>query len=153
MLASSWGYFYNNLQITGGKKHTHYAILFCSKTSKAQLWEYCSLGKSGFFFKSSLEDMLIDLRERESAQAHEREKHRCERETWKKGRKREKERNSNMKEKHGSVASLHIPHQGSNPQPKYVPWLGMEPTTFWCTGRHSNQLNLLARAQIRILNK
>ena len=38
------------------------------------------------------------------------------------------------------------PNQGSNPQPRYVPWPGIEPATFWCMGRCSNQLNHLARA-------
>ena len=27
----------------------------------------------------------------------------------------------------------------------YVPWLGIEPTTFWCIRRHSNQVTHLAR--------
>ena len=33
----------------------------------------------------------------------------------------------------------------------YVPWLGIEPTTFWGTGQHSNQLNHLARAENLLL--
>ena len=51
-----------------------------------------------------------------------------------------------VREKHW-LAILHmLPDWGSNPQPRYVPWLGVEPATFCCTGQHSNQLNLLSRA-------
>ena len=47
-------------------------------------------------------------------------------------------RERDVKEKHWSL--------GSNPQPTYVPWLGIEPTTFWCMEWHSNQLSHPARA-------
>ena len=29
------------------------------------------------------------------------------------------------------------PHQGPGPQPRYVPWLGIEPATLWFTGQQS----------------
>ena len=38
------------------------------------------------------------------------------------------------------------PDQGSNLQPRYMPWPGTETTTFWCTGWCSNQMSPLARA-------
>ena len=38
--------------------------------------------------------------------------------------------------------------QGSNPQSRYVPWPGIKPATFWCTGRHSNQPCHPARANL-----
>ena len=56
-------------------------------------------------------------------------------------RKRERER-----EKHLLVISLRCLDQRLNPQPRYVPWLGIEPATFWCTGWHPNQLSHQARA-------
>ena len=34
----------------------------------------------------------------------------------------------------------------SNLQPRYIPWLGIKLTTFWCTGWSSNQLSHPARA-------
>lgn len=34
-----------------------------------------------------------------------------------------------------------------NLQPRYVPWLGIKPPAFCCTGRHSNQLGHPARAR------
>ena len=40
-----------------------------------------------------------------------------------------------------SVASYTRSNQGSNPQPRYVPWLGIEPATFWCMGQCANQLS------------
>ena len=39
----------------------------------------------------------------------------------------------------------------SNAQPKYVPWLGIEPSTFWCLGRCSNQQSHPARATTPII--
>ena len=44
-------------------------------------------------------------------------------------RKRKGERNIDVRQKHWSVASHICPIQGSKPQPKYVPWLGIEPAT------------------------
>ena len=37
---------------------------------------------------------------------------------------------------------------GVNLQPKHVPWPGIKPVTFWCTGRCSNQLSHLARDDV-----
>ena len=59
-------------------------------------------------------------------------------------RERERERE---REKHRSVASHICPNWELNLQPRYVPWLGIEPTTFWCMGWHSNQPSNPARAQ------
>ena len=50
------------------------------------------------------------------------------------------------REKHESVASHMRPNRTSNPQPRYVPWLGIEPAHFWCMGWCSNQPSHLARA-------
>ena len=57
-------------------------------------------------------------------------------------RKRRREK----REKRWSVASYMHPNWGSNPQPRYVPWPGIKPTTFWCIGRCSNQLSYQAKA-------
>ena len=57
------------------------------------------------------------------------------------GGERERERNINVREKHRSVASHVHPNQGSTPQPRFVPWLEIEPSTFWCMGKRSNQLS------------
>ena len=43
----------------------------------------------------------------------------------------ETERHSGVKKKHGSDASHMQPGLGSNPQPRYVSWPGIKPTTFW----------------------
>ena len=47
-----------------------------------------------------------------------------------------------------SVASYTYPNWGSNLQPRYVPWPGIESATFWCMGRCSNQLSHAARVQM-----
>ena len=73
-----------------------------------------------FFFKKSLpEDMLINFRER-----------RRERETTHTHR----------------GASCTCPHRGWSHNLGYVPWMEIEPTTFWCMGRYSNQFSHLTRA-------
>ena len=53
---------------------------------------------------------------------------------FKRGREggREKERSIDVWEKHQSVASHTCPNQELNPQPRYVPLLGIKPITFWC---------------------
>lgn len=40
----------------------------------------------------------------------------------------------------------HVPQLRIRPQPQYVPWQGVELTTFSCTGGYSNQLSNPARA-------
>lgn len=44
-------------------------------------------------------------------------------------------------EKHWPVASCTHPNRGLNPTLGCVPCLGIEPSTFWCTGRCSHQLS------------
>ena len=44
-------------------------------------------------------------------------------------------------EKHQLAASYTCPDWGSNPQPRYVPWLGIKPAAFWCLGLCSNHLS------------
>ena len=56
------------------------------------------------------------------------------------------ERERHQREKHQSAASHVYPNWGSDPQPSYVHWLGIEPANFWCTGQCFNQLSHLARA-------
>ena len=55
-------------------------------------------------------------------------------------RERGRERNIYVRGKHQSVVSCTCPNRGSNPQPSYVLWLGMEPITFWYMGQSSKQL-------------
>ena len=58
------------------------------------------------------------------------------------------------REKDRSVAFCMCPNWGSNPKPRHVPRLGLEPMTFWCMGLHSNQLSHTARApQITLKQK
>ena len=71
--------------------------------------------------------MLIDFTERGREGEKEGEKHEC--------------------EKHRSVASHTCPDQGPNLQPRHVPWLGTEPTTFQSTGWCSNNWATPARAK------
>ena len=47
------------------------------------------------------------------------------------GREKERERNISV------WLHLHAPYWGPGPQPKHVPWLGIEPATLWFTGQHS----------------
>ena len=54
---------------------------------------------------------------------------------------RERKKNSNVREKQWLVASDSHPYWGSNLQPRYIPWLGIEPSTFWYVGQCSNKLN------------
>ena len=52
-----------------------------------------------------------------------------------------------VREKHWLVGCLHMYHdQESNPQPRLVYRLGIEPVTFWCIGQCSNQLSHPTRA-------
>ena len=53
-------------------------------------------------------------------------------------RERERERNMNMSEKHGPGASHTCPNRGSNPQPRYILWLVIEPANLQCTGLYSS---------------
>ena len=63
------------------------------------------------------------------------------------GREIEGEKETSMWERDiKSAASCVRLNRGSNSQPRFVPWPGIEPITFWCTGWCSNQLSLLARA-------
>ena len=52
------------------------------------------------------------------------------------------------REKHWLVASHSRLDWGLNPKTSYVPWLGIEPLTFWCTGQYSNQLNHVSKSRI-----
>ena len=59
---------------------------------------------------------------------------------------REKERNINVREKYRLVASCTCPDWGSNSQPRYVPWPGIERATLWLRATLcSNQLSHPAR--------
>ena len=51
------------------------------------------------------------------------------------GKKKEREGNIDVTEKHQSVSSCMCPNQGSNLKPRHVPWLGIEPATFWFVGQ------------------
>ena len=54
-------------------------------------------------------------------------------------REGERKRNIDGREKHQLSSHTH-PIWGSNPQPGYMPWPGIEPVTFWFMGQCSNQL-------------
>ena len=47
---------------------------------------------------------------------------------------REKERKTSMWEKYWLIASSTHPNRGLNPQPRLVPWPGIEPKNFSCMG-------------------
>ena len=64
------------------------------------------------------------------------------------GDEREKERETQMWEKNGSVASHMCPNQGPNPQARHIPWLGMEPTTFHFTGQLTSNWATPIRAPV-----
>ena len=50
-------------------------------------------------------------------------------------------RNISVREKDQLVAFHMRPEWGLNPQPRYVPWPGIELAIFQCTGRCSNKLS------------
>ena len=56
------------------------------------------------------------------------------------GMERERDREF-LCEKRWLFASHAYPEWGLNPQTRYMPWLGVKPATFWCTGRCSNHLS------------
>ena len=45
----------------------------------------------------------------------------------------------------------HAPNQGPGPQPRHVPWLGIELATFWFIGQHSIHWATPARAHMVFL--
>ena len=47
----------------------------------------------------------------------------------------------------------HSPHRGPGPQPRHVPWLGMEPATLWFTGQHSVHWATPARVRTLLLER
>ena len=61
------------------------------------------------------------------------------------GRVREREKN-NVREKLESAASCTHPNLGQNPQPRHVPWPGIEQVTFCFAGQHSTNWATLVRA-------
>ena len=63
-------------------------------------------------------------------------------------RKGKRERDLDVREKHRLVASHMHSNQESNPQLRYVPWLEIEPPTFWCTGQCSYQLSCASQGLI-----
>ena len=57
------------------------------------------------------------------------------------GGERERVRERSMRERNIDWLPSHrFPGQRPNPQPQYVPCVGIEPTTFWFMGQYSNQL-------------
>ena len=69
------------------------------------------------------------------------------------GEEREKEREKKIcvKAKHHLVSSWTCPNQGPGPQPRHVPWPGIEPATFHFVGWHSTNWAALVRADHAIL--
>ena len=64
----------------------------------------------------------------------------------KRGRKGEREGEKHWCERETLISCLlHTPNWGPGLQPRHVPWLGIETTTFWCIGWCSNQLSHPAR--------
>ena len=63
------------------------------------------------------------------------------------------ERETLVWEKHESYVFRMCPDLEANTKPSYVHWLGIEPLTFWCTGRHSSQLSQPDRVKTIYLYK
>ena len=61
-------------------------------------------------------------------------------------RERDRERNINVRNIDWLVAPHTYPNMGLHPQPRYVPWVGTKPTTFWCTKWCYNPLSHPAKA-------
>ena len=115
--------------LTTTKKNPLYfwiSIVFSFRPSKSYSFIHI-LTSILSYFSSSPEDMLFSLlSEREG------------------GRKR----NINVREKHPLATShVHL-DQGSNPQPRHTPWLGIKPTTFfWLRDDAPANWAILARAR------
>ena len=89
------------------------------------LWE----GNILLVFSPSSENMLIDVERG-------------------KGREREREKNIDVKERHWSIASHTHDDQGLNSQLRHVPWLGIEPLTFWFMRWYHKQLSHTIQGKI-----
>ena len=65
-------------------------------------------------------------------------------------REKERDRNISVREKHLLVASCTCPDQGLNPQPRHVPWPGMDPVIFHFVERCPHNWVTLIRAYIKL---
>ena len=59
----------------------------------------------------------------------------------------ERNRNIDVREKHQLAASQTCPDRILNPQPRHVPWPGIELATFWFAGQHPTHWATLIRAE------
>ena len=66
-------------------------------------------------------------------------------------REKERERNIDVWEITSIGCFSHPPNWGPGPKPRHVPWLRIEPATFWFAGRHSEHWTIPARAWRPIL--
>ena len=64
------------------------------------------------------------------------------------GREKERERNTDVWEKHQSIASPMCPNWGQGPQPMHVPWLGVEPVTVHLSEWHPTPWATLIKANL-----
>ena len=62
---------------------------------------------------------------------------------WREGKVREKEKERNISV---WLPLMCAPYWGPGPQPRHVPWLGIEPATLWFSGQHSIHWAAPARA-------
>ena len=67
-------------------------------------------------------------------------------------REKERERNIDVRGRHGSVASSTHPNWGPNPQPRHAPWSGIEPATFHFAGWRPTNWARLVRASLQVVD-
>ena len=70
-----------------------------------------------------------------------------------KGREKEQERNTDMQKKYWSIACCTPPDQGPGPQPRHLPWQGIETVTFWFAGWYPTHWAMPARPPVKFFKE
>ena len=115
-------------------------VLFFFKACFVLVWLYI-LERTSFFKKNPQPRICLLILEREEEGG------------------RERKEDINVREDQGSIVSHIHPNWKSNPQPRYDPWLGIQPATVWCTrqmlqltGHPARSLPIILPSKLNCLN-